>query len=231
MIQLDGFCIVSELPKELKRNSLNDLHSIDSPAIVFKDGYSQYFINGRAISEKYFNSISDKTYAMEDFINESNEEYKSTCIAFMQEKHGEEYLVNFFRQNLTETDTFVDKKYDKYLKGTTGGMNIGVYTLFKGEINNEEIAYVRCYCPSTDRMFFLGVDSTYNNAKDAIASLCRLPNKMISYLKGLSRQGERVSSTYTQEGWGIYNKLSKEDLSDLKSISGNVYFEKMSYEF
>jgi 2,3-bisphosphoglycerate-independent phosphoglycerate mutase len=32
---------------------------------------------------------------MEDFINESNEEYKSTCIAFMQEKQPNFICLNF----------------------------------------------------------------------------------------------------------------------------------------
>jgi hypothetical protein len=231
MIQLEGFCIMSEMPKELKRNANNDLHCIDAPAIIFKDGYCQYYVNGRTIPENYFHSISNKTYKMEDFINESNEEHKSTCIALMQEKFGDEYLVEFFRQNLTEVDTFVNKKEDKFLVGTTRGMNVGVYTLFKGEINGVKIAYCRCYCPSTDRMFFLGVDSKYNTAKDAIASLCMLPKKMIPHLKELKRQGERLSSTYTDEGWKLYKTLSEKDISDLEHLTGDVYFSKMTYEF
>ena len=49
----------------------------------------------------------------------------------IQELKGDEGIVNFFRESLNEVDTYVDKK-EKYLQGTTGGMNIGVYTLFKG---------------------------------------------------------------------------------------------------
>ena len=231
MIQLDGFCIVSELPKELKRNELNDLHSLDSPAITFKDGYCQYFINGRAISETYFNSISNKTFTIEDFINESNEEYKSTCIAFMQEKHGEEYIINFFRQNLKEVDTYVDKKDAKLLIGTTGGMNVGVYTLFKGEINDEDIAYVRCFCPSTDRMFFLGVDSIHNNAKDAIASLYRIPSKLKAHIKSISRQGERFSTILTEKGKEILKSMSEAEISDNSTLNGSDYFSKIKHEY
>lgn len=149
----------------------------------------------------------------------------------MQQSKGEDYLVSFFKDNLIKVNTFVDKKDKKYLEGTTDGMNVGVYTLFKGEINNTQIAYVRCYCPSSDRMFFLGVSSEYNNAKDAIASLARIPRKLKPYLKNLMRQGERVVSTYTKEGWDVYKKLKKEDIEDLVSLDGNMYFKKMSYEY
>lgn len=195
----ENYCFVSDRPEEIKMNDDYQLHSVEGPAISWIDGEKIHYVNGRKISEKYFNSISNKTYTMEYFISESNEEYKSTCIALMQEKHGDEYLVNFFRQNLQEIDTFVDKKDEKYLEGTTGGMNVGVYTLFKGEINNEKIAYVRCYCPSTDRMFFLGVDIKYSNVKDAIASLYRIPSKLKTHIKSISRQGERFSTILTEE--------------------------------
>lgn len=124
-------------------------------------------------------------------------------------------------------------------------MNIGVYTLFKGRISgvsisnkngrgNEghlDLAFVRCYCFSTDRMFFLGCDPAHNNAKDAIASLYRIPRKMKPHLKYINRQGERFSSTFTEEGKVLRNALSKEDFSDLVEISGDEYFSLMRYEY
>ena len=40
-------------------------------------------------------------------------------------------------------------------------------------------------------VFFLGVDDSMNTAKDAIASLYRLPKKLIPHIKSISRQGKR----------------------------------------
>jgi hypothetical protein len=229
-------CVISKYPKMIHRNEKNDLHSISVSCIEWSNStdltkWNNYFINGRNIPEKYFNSISDKTFKIEDFINETNEEYKSTCIAFMQEKYGDEYLVNFFRKYLTEVDSFTDKKDSQYLTGTTGGMNIGVYTLFKGNINGEDIAYVRCYCPSSDRMFFLGVDSVYTTAKNAIASLYRISTKLKTHIKSISRQGERFSTILTEKGKGILETLSKEEIENLSTLSGSDYFTLIKYEF
>lgn len=229
-IEFDKAIIIVEKPCILIKNE-QGLHNINGKAIEWSNGYGQYYVNGRGISEEYFNAISNKTFTVTDFINESNEEVKSTCIALMQEKHGDDFLVEFFRENLTEVDTFVDKKESKYLEGTTGGMNIGVYTLFKGVINDEPIAYVRCYCPSTDRMFFLGVNEEHENAKDAIASLYRIPVKLIRHIKSISRQGERFSTILTEEGKEVLKNLSKDDVSDLGGLNGNDYFKKMNYEF
>jgi hypothetical protein len=229
-IEFEKAIIIIEKPMICLKNE-NGMHNLTGKAIQWEDGYGQYYINGRCISEKYFKSISDGTFKIEDFIAETNEEKKSTCIAFMQEKFGDEYLITFFKKYLNEVDTFVDKKEEKYLIGTTGGMNIGVYTLFKGKINNAEIAYVRCYCPSTDRMFFLGVDEKYKNAKDAIASLYRIPMKLKSHIKSISRQGERFSTILTETGNKILSYLTKEEIENVSDLTGKDYFSLINYEF
>lgn len=231
MIQLNDWCIVCGLPSQLTRNAVQQLHSTAGPAIKWNDGCEYYFINGRSLPAKHFKSISDKKFTMKDFINEPNEEYKSTCIALMQELYGDEHLVNFFSEHMKEVNTFVDKKSEAYLKGTTGGMNVGVYTLFKGHINNEQIAYVRCYCPSTDRMFFLGVENKHSTAKNAIASLYRIPQKLSNHIATISRQGERYNTTFTAEGEQVLSGLSKDEIADLTSISGHKYFELITYEY
>lgn len=189
-IQLEGFCIVSRYPSFISRNANNDLHNLEEGAIAFADGYKQHYINGRFLEEDIFNKVLEEKYTFEDFMAESNEETKSTVLAFIQEKFGDEKLYRFLAKNLTEIDTYVDSKEEQYLVGTSGGMNIGVYTLFKGEINEEEIAYVRCYCPTTDRMFFLGVEPTNTNAKDAIASLYTVPRILAGQIKAIARQGK-----------------------------------------
>lgn len=229
-------CVISKYPKYVHRNQNNDLHNLESFAVEWNKSteltkFNCNYINGRFIPEKYFNSILDKSFKIEDFINESNEEYKSTCIAFMQKKYGDEYLVNFFRQYLKETDTYVNKKEDIYLEGTTKGMNVGVYTLFKGKINGEKIAYVRCYCPSTDRMFFLGVDDKHSNVKDAIASLYRIPSKLKQHIKSISRQGERYSTILTENGKKVLSSLSEKEISNVTNIDGESYFNLIKYEY
>jgi hypothetical protein len=193
--------------------------------------YETFFFVYLDIRSNLFIKLKEDKYTMEDFTKEEDEEVKSACISFMQQTKGEDYLVSFFKDNLKEIDTFVDKKDEMYLEGTTKGMNVGVYTLFKGKINNVKIAYVRCYCPSTDRMFFLGVSSKYNNAKDAIASLYRVPKKLKQYITTINRQGERFSTNFTKEGLTLLKTLPKSDIEDLVSVSGNEYFSKIKYEF
>ncbi len=127
----------------------------------------------------------------------------------------------------------VDKKDSKYLEKTTKGMNIGVYTLFKGNIGNINIAYIRCYCPSTDRLFFLGVNSEILSAKDAIASLCQIPIKLKDNLISIKRQGEIFSFNFDENGTNLLKNqsLTFEDYKEVVSLKGDEYFGKLQFEY
>src|SRR5690606_21550030 len=120
-------CIICEIPKVVQ-NDEKQLHNVNGPAVTWRDGWEQYFVSGRNLSPEVFQSIKEKKYTPEQFFKEGNEEEKSAAIAMMQELYGDEHIVDFFRQHLKEVDSFVDKKEEKYLEGTTKGMNVGVYT-------------------------------------------------------------------------------------------------------
>ena len=226
----DIFTLVLKTPKYIRRND-NGFHDVEKPAIEFCTGYGMYYVNGRRLEKDLFDRVRNKEYTFDEFTREPNEDVKAACISLMQEVHGENAVATFFADHLEEIDTYVNKKDDKYLEGTTKGLNVGVYTLFRGMMNGEPFKYVRCYCPSTDRMFFLGVDPDQTNAKDAIASLYRVPRKLATNVKSIQRQGERFSTVFDDEGKSIIETMEEKDFQDVVSISGNEYFSKMRYEY
>lgn len=238
-LQFEEVCIISRFPDELHLNNDGNMHSLDGPAIVFHDGYSQYYYNGIYVEKELFLRLIDKKVTFRQWAEERNEETKSLILSFYQEKFGGEFVSKFLADHLKEVGTFVDKKNSVYLQGTVPSMNIGVYTLFKGEVQNVEIAYVRCYCPSTDRMFFLGVDPEYNNPKDAIASLCRVPKVLKDHIVSIARQGEIFSFNFNEEGTNLLKDMkeraSKEELQEILGdtvpLSGDEYFLKMKFEY
>jgi len=232
----EHFSVVSKYPLEVKWNSEHMMHNLDGVAVSWASSteYSKFecfYINGRYLPSKIYKAIQNNTYTVDEFLCEDNEEIKSTAIMYLQELHGDSAIVDFFGDKLTLIDTYIDKKADKFLEGTTNGQNIGVYSLFVGEIMDEKVSYVRCYCPSTDRMFFLGVEPIYNSAKEAIASLYPIPRKLKSHIKYIQRQGERFSTVFDEDGKALMGGLSEEDLADMVSIGGDEYFSKMRYEY
>ena len=232
-VPFENFVFVSRNAVKYCRDSQAKLHSVSEPAVQFggKFRYHLYYIHGVAIKRQMFKKLLKKEYTFQDWVKESNEEVKAAALSFMEEKWGSEYLFRFISDNLKEVDTYTDKKDPKYLAGTTGGMNIGVYTLFKGKIGSINLAFVRCYCPSTDRMFFLCVNAENKTAKDAIASLYRVPAKLKSEIKYIQRQGERFSTVFTDAGKQKLENMTPEEIADLVPVSGNEYFSKMKYEY
>jgi hypothetical protein len=232
-IQLDTLCVVSRYPSKIVRNENNDLHNLDGAAVEFLDGYCQYYYNGLALSEELFKSLYNKEYTFEQWTKESNEEIKAAVLAYFTDKFGSEYTYMFLKQHLKEVDTYKDIKSEEYLKNTVNSMELGVYTLFKGTVGDMELAYVRCYDYSSDRIFFLGVEPNIDNAKDAVASLCRVPAKLKPHLLSMSRQGEIFSFNFNEEGTNmLINKvLSEMDMNDLVPLTGDEYFSKMRFEY
>lgn len=208
-------------------------HNTDGASIVFKDGSEFYHINGFSLEKSLFDSLYNKTYTFANFMGETNEEIKSAVIAYIQSRDGETGVYDFLKENLKKVDTYVDVKDESLMVGTVESTNVGVYTLFKGSINNLEIAYVRCYCPSTERMFFLGVEPSNTCAKDAIASLYQVPTILKDKITSISRQGEKFSTTFDDETTekiksGTY---SEEQLKEYTNLTGDEYFGLMKYEY
>ena len=229
--EYDNFVFAVQPPISINKDDRGRLHSVSKPSVIFRDKSEYYYIHGVNIQYPLFDKLSQNKYSFDDFVTEKNEEIKAAALSFIEERYGNEALFRFISSNLKEIDSYTDKKSEGYLVGTTKGMNIGVYTLFKGKIESIDLAFVRCYCPSTDRMFFLAVDPINNNAKDAIASLYRVPRKLSSEIKYIQRQGERFSTVFTDKGKLILNALSKSDVSDLTHIDGDTYFKLMQYEY
>lgn len=230
-IQLEKHLFISRYPTEIIRDENLTLHSTEGPALFFKDGYSCHYIRGMFVPSDMYQKVVDKSVTFEEIINLPNEEHKSAVFRCAEEIHGSEYMYSIISEVMEEVDSYVDKKDEKFMEGTTGGMNVGVYTLFKGKIDDNELAYVRCYCPSSDRMFMLGVESEFTTAKDAIASLYRVPRKLVGHIKEIRRQGERFTTSFTEEGLEVKNKMTQEDISDLVGINGDAYFKLMTYEY
>ena len=184
-------------------------------------------IGNLSVSEETLKAIDNGELTFNMWIGISNEEIKS---AFAEYLNQQGKLFDFFRDNLTEMDTFVNERQKgQYLEGTTGGSNIGVYTRFVGNINGADITYVRCYCPSTDRMSFLCTENK-DNAKDSIASLCEIPLALKDEILEIYRQGEIFSFKLTEKGYDMIDK-KKVNYDEKVYLTGDEYFDKMCYEY
>ena len=161
MIQLNGFCIVSNLPSKIFRNADGRLHNPNGAAIEFRDGYKLYFINGRAIPEDIFLSTLEGRITKQQFLTERNVEIKGAIYEIL----GQKKMLDLLGAKEIHTQQIVHKNGD-----------IETVTLLKTEevfeeIDNQPFAWVRMSCPSTGTQYLQGVEPHHNSALEAIASL------------------------------------------------------------
>jgi hypothetical protein len=76
-IQLAGVCICSNMPTQIHADEQNRLHSEDSPAIAFSDGYEVFFWHGIPVPEHW---IMDKMSIDKQDIRDADNAEKRRCI-------------------------------------------------------------------------------------------------------------------------------------------------------
>jgi|GEM_PF-1496900 hypothetical protein len=85
----EKFCIVSQHPECIKFDQHGQVHCNDGPAIVWRDGFSQYFVNGISVTRQIVES--PETLSIEQILEESNVEVRRLMIG----RYGEsKFLMN-----------------------------------------------------------------------------------------------------------------------------------------
>jgi len=140
MIQFEDICLVCGLPEYVKQNSDNRLHSTDSPAIKFSDGFELYYLNGVQIEKDLFDKIPKMKAS--DVFKIGNTEQRRVVYEIM------------------------DKAKMKSLKNykTLSKAKDGKYWMKVVEFNidgfREPFRYLNCKCPSTGREYFLETEES-----------------------------------------------------------------------
>jgi len=160
-IQLNGFCIVSNMPSKIVRNNSGRLHNPTGPAVEFPDGYKQYYVNGRALPAWIWEKAEAGEITKEMFLKEQNSEIKGGIYEVLGQKRMMDLL------GAKE----IDKKQIVHANG-----DVETVALLKTrekfrEIGNQPFAWVKMVCPSTGTQYLQGVEPHHTNALEAIASL------------------------------------------------------------
>lgn len=148
MIQLNGFCLVCPLPKLVKRDELNRLHSDTGAAIQWKDKYGQFYLYGVRFEKKLFNKIIKRKLSFKEVVGIENMEQRMAALKV----YGAESLLESTSAQL------LDSKHGYDLYQVDGVFNQSAY-------------YLKYSCPSTGRVYVSGVDPVIGSKKNAMAAL------------------------------------------------------------
>ena len=145
MIQLNGFCIVSNMPDAIQRDEQNRLHCENNSAIHFRDDYQLYYWHGVNVIERWIKNPESVT--KEEFINEKNAE-KRRCL---KEILGNERLIKLLDVEI------IDKDVDSF------NYPIKLFrTKTKDELIDDFIYFLNVIDPSTTREYYLCVPECKN---------------------------------------------------------------------
>lgn len=140
MIQLNGFCIVSDLPDKILRNSRNRLHAEDQSAIHFRDGYELYFWNGVCVPSKWI--LNKENISKEDIVKESNAEKRRCLREILGAKRYYDLISDGNGLSLLDED--IDEQ----------GFPMKLYeTNMKDDLINKKVQFIEVVCPSTKRVY------------------------------------------------------------------------------
>ena len=165
-IQLDNLCIVSKYPKFISRNENNDLHNTKQAAIEFKDGYKQYYVNGRFIEEDTFLNSQEVESAKIIFKNEVNEDIKACIITIIKENFGNGGLLKMLDAVLIDEQKVSHSNgYTETLRLYHSKQKYSFLQNSKGELN-QPYAWFEETCPSTGAIYLLDTCPTFTNVLD-----------------------------------------------------------------
>jgi hypothetical protein len=157
----EDIAIVSRKP-EVKQDEDTRLHSINSPAVKFKDGYEIYYIHGIHFEKELFDKITSKKLTFDEILKECgyNVDQRNQAMRFIGDDEREKWLENIKAEVI-----------DEHIKYTLQG-NPVYYKLYKipqGEIFNQEVKAMWYICPSTGLKNFSGVPSEMKSVAEAMA--------------------------------------------------------------
>lgn len=170
---------------------------------------------------------STKDWSAEKALSISNEEVKSAIFGYWQD---ENIFFDKFKDVLTKKDEYIHNKDGVYMIGTTGNKLLNYYARWTGVINENKCTFIQCYCPSTDRLFFLSTENLVS-VKDCVASLLEFPKSIKEFITGINRQGEIYSLMFDDNNLEKVNKLLSNSNQEMTFFSGDEYFDLLRYEY
>jgi len=128
-------------PTLVKQNERKQLHSTDSPALAWKDGTEEYYLQGIKFEKKWWDKIVNDKMSAKEVLAIDNTEHRRIAYEMMDKTK---------MKKLKGYKVLDEVKDDGY------GYGMKIISFKLPEIGT--IKYLNCFCPTTGREYFLGTD-------------------------------------------------------------------------
>jgi len=166
-IQLEGLCVVSKMPLSISRDGEQRLHSTTGPAVEFLDGYKQYYVAGRNISEEIFAACDDLGKARGIFRSEENEDVKSIICFIVRDRLGERGLLDMLNAELYAEETVQHSpEYTEVLRLYRTRETFS-FLMDSKERPNQPYCWLEYTCPSTGTIYLIDTFADFKSPTEA----------------------------------------------------------------
>ena len=155
----DDMAIVSRKP-EIKRNNNGRLHSVNSPAVSFKDGYEIHYIDGIYFPKEMFEKLTQHKMTFEEILAIIDVDQRNQAMRFVGDKERDKFLKHVGATVI-----------DSYEKESINGNKVyyKLYNIPKNEIFSTDVKAMWYTCPSTGMSNFSGVPSDSKSVAQSMA--------------------------------------------------------------
>ena len=144
----ENYAFVCRRPKSIKRNSNSALHSDNSPAIEWRDGYKLHYLNGVSFPEELWTKVISKQMPFEEILAIKNIDQRVQAMKYGNE---EEFLKNTKAELLDKSER---RNELWFIPKSSGLFTIDAY-------------FLKYTCPSTGRVYMSGIDPEIGKEKKA----------------------------------------------------------------
>lgn len=164
-IQTERVCLICGMPEILQRDDKGRLHSLSGPAIAWKDGYGQYYINGVPFDyDKWFKFTSDKMDAIE-IMCEDNQDKKRVMI------------MNYENEKLIRELRAVEKSREKDNQGN----DMVIWEI--PQKDDDPMIFYEGVCPSKMEKIYLRLPPEYGGRRPIEGKIWSFPLLRREYAK------------------------------------------------
>jgi hypothetical protein len=138
MIQLNGFCIVSNMPDKIIRNNQGRLHCENASAIHWRDNFELFYWNGINVPKKLI--LTPELITKEEILSLTNAEIRR---CYMEKLGAKKYYeIAFGGVNIIDED--IDDCGNKMVLYESKEID---------SIINKKVQFIEVICPSTKRIY------------------------------------------------------------------------------
>lgn len=166
----EDWCIVTQLPKVIRRDNENRLYSVDTPTIEWRNGQKDYYIHGVYFEPELWEQIVSGLLPAKNILKIENMEQRQAALSVIPLskilKEMDADLISVYKK----PEPKLSKKYVKDYKKLDYSKSIELYEIGGSKFGiDEQVKILHYFCPSTGREYFDFVPDSIEKAEEGMA--------------------------------------------------------------